>query len=263
MNREMPSEDLKDELDAIEAIYPECLTRLNDGLIDLKIPHHEEFKLRVSFPVDYPVLDLPHILQVQSSGHDDQYLEQLFNEVLQSVYQPGSVCIFDFLTEMEGVLHIEEDESENVNVTAHEPEPVDVDALSGWTMSDPITDRGSTFVGFAREVHSEEEVFELISTLKSDRKVARSSHKMVAYRIQNADGTRLSDCDDDGETAAGGRMLHLLMIMDLWNVVVVVSRWFGGTHIGPDRFKHINTAAREAVIKAGFKEDNKPKKKKK
>lgn len=41
-------------------------------------------------------------------------------------------------------------------------------------------------------------------------------------------------------------------MMDAWNLIVVVSRWFGGTHIGPDRFKHINTAARDAVIKGGF-----------
>lgn len=40
--------------------------------------------------------------------------------------------------------------------------------------------------------------------------------------------------------------------MDVWNVMVVVSRWFGGAHIGPDRFKHINSTAREAVIRAGF-----------
>lgn len=37
-------------------------------------------------------------------------------------------------------------------------------------------------------------------------------------------------------------------MMDVWNIVVVVSRWFGGTHIGPDRFKHINSAARESVL---------------
>ena len=53
--------------------------------------------------------------------------------------------------------------------------------------------------------------------------------------------------DDDGETAAGSRMLHLITIMDVWNVIVVVARWFGGAHIGPDRFKHINSTAREAV----------------
>lgn len=40
--------------------------------------------------------------------------------------------------------------------------------------------------------------------------------------------------------------------MDVWNVIVVVSRWFGGTHIGSDRFKHINSATRDAIIKGGF-----------
>lgn len=44
--------------------------------------------------------------------------------------------------------------------------------------------------------------------------------------------------------------------MDVWNVVVV-SRWFGGTLLGSDRFKHINTAGRNAIVKAGFIEDNK------
>lgn len=47
-------------------------------------------------------------------------------------------------------------------------------------------------------------------------------------------------------------MMLTLQMMDAWNVIVVVSRWFGGTHIGPDRFKHINSAARDAVIKGNF-----------
>lgn len=45
-------------------------------------------------------------------------------------------------------------------------------------------------------------------------------------------------------------------MMDVWNVVVVVSRYFGGIHLGPDRFKHINTAARDAVTKGGFLPEN-------
>jgi putative IMPACT (imprinted ancient) family translation regulator len=32
-------------------------------------------------------------------------------------------------------------------------------------------------------------------------------------------------------------MLHLLDILDVENVLVVVSRWFGGIQLGPDRFK--------------------------
>lgn len=53
--------------------------------------------------------------------------------------------------------------------------------------------------------------------------------------------------------------------MDVWNVIVVVSRWFGGIHLGPDRFKHINSAARDVIIKGQFldAETNNTKKKKK
>jgi putative IMPACT (imprinted ancient) family translation regulator len=54
----------------------------------------------------------------------------------------------------------------------------------------------------------------------------------------------LQDYDDDGETAAGARMLHLLQVADCRNVVVVVSRWFGGVLLGPSRFTFINNAAR-------------------
>ena len=32
-------------------------------------------------------------------------------------------------------------------------------------------------------------------------------------------------------------MLHLLDILNVENVLVVVSRWFGGIQLGPDRFK--------------------------
>jgi len=65
----------------------------------------------------------------------------------------------------------------------------------------------------------------------------------------------VQDNDDDGETAAGSRMAHLLQLMDVWNVCVVVSRWYGGIKLGPDRFRLINTAAREALVLGGFVKD--------
>lgn len=36
------------------------------------------------------------------------------------------------------------------------------------------------------------------------------------------------------------------------NVLVVVTRQFGGTHLGADRFKHINQVARSALELGGF-----------
>lgn len=40
------------------------------------------------------------------------------------------------------------------------------------------------------------------------------------------------------------------------DVLVVVTRYFGGIHLGPDRFKHINQAARNALELGGFLDSN-------
>lgn len=71
-----------------------------------------------------------------------------------------------------------------------------------------------------------------------------------AYRIvRDAAGgaVSLADNDDDGEDAAGSRLAHLLDLMGADNLLVVVSRWFGGVLMGPSRFKAICEVAREAV----------------
>ena len=61
----------------------------------------------------------------------------------------------------------------------------------------------------------------------------------------------LQDYDDDGEDAAGGRLLHLLQILDVKDTIVVVTRWYGGVKLGPTRFTHINNAARILLEKCG------------
>lgn len=58
--------------------------------------------------------------------------------------------------------------------------------------------------------------------------------------------------DDDGESAAGGRLAFLLDVTKAEDVLVVVSRWYGGINLGADRFKHISNAARDALDKGGF-----------
>lgn len=60
------------------------------------------------------------------------------------------------------------------------------------------------------------------------------------------------DYDDDGEDAAGGRLLHLLQILDVKDLVVIVTRWYGGVHLGPARFTHINNAARTLLDRCGY-----------
>ncbi|TFK43859.1 hypothetical protein BDQ12DRAFT_702818 [Crucibulum laeve] len=118
--------------------------------------------------------------------------------------------------------------------------------------AEPITDRKSAFVGRACQISNPSEVPLILSHLMSDRRIARAAHPIInAWRCQ-VGALIHQDNDDDGETAAGGRLAHLLQILEVNNVLVIVTRYFGGVHLGPDRFKHINQAARNALELGGF-----------
>ncbi|KAL6233947.1 hypothetical protein BDW75DRAFT_176599 [Aspergillus navahoensis] len=139
-----------------------------------------------------------------------------------------------------------------------------------WVMSEVITEKKSVFVGRAAHVTSLDQAKTYLDyLLASDKKVASATHNISAWRIKQQSKTSgnsnskegakrsstemiIQDCDDDGETAAGGRLLHLMQLMDVWDVVVVVTRWYGGILLGPDRFRIINAAGRDALVKGGF-----------
>jgi len=124
-----------------------------------------------------------------------------------------------------------------------------------FAISEPIVDRKSIFVGRSIEVHSRAEANAALLWLKrNNKKVARATHNIVAWRLVE-NGVLMQDNDDDGEDAAGGRLAHLLDIMDIKNVMLVVSRWYGGIQLHGDRFKHISNAGREALQNGGFLPD--------
>merc|ERR1712176_887878 len=56
------------------------------------------------------------------------------------------------------------------------------------------------------------------------------------------------DNDDDGEDGAGRRLAHLLEMRHDVNVLVLVSRWYGGVLLGPKRSAHITNVARELLV---------------
>ncbi|CAL1700321.1 unnamed protein product [Somion occarium] len=118
--------------------------------------------------------------------------------------------------------------------------------------AEPITDRKSSFVGRACRITHPSQVPLVLAHLMSDRRIARAAHPVInAWRCQVGNVLH-QDNDDDGETAAGGRLAHLLQILDVNNVLVVVTRYWGGIRLGPDRFKHINQSARNALDLGGF-----------
>ncbi|EFP86362.1 eIF2 kinase Gcn2p negative regulator [Puccinia graminis f. sp. tritici] len=117
--------------------------------------------------------------------------------------------------------------------------------------SQPIVDRKSVFIGHAVALDNPKDVPRILQYLLKDKKIAKASHNMIAWRCLT-NGSLHQDNDDDGESAAGSRMQHLLNILDVKNVFVCVSRWFGGVHLGSDRFKHINQATRDALLEGRF-----------
>lgn len=190
--------------------------------------------------------------------------------MLAQVYTPGAPCIFDLLEEVrealekaeeQGTLHVNDHQDLTRQEDAHEAthsatiphNAIDLGPEPPWTIAAPITEKKSIFLARVARVSSPTQAKSYVThLLATDKKAARATHNITAWRIRGPNDTSYQDCDDDGETAAGGRMLHLMQLMDVWDVMVVVTRWYGGVLLGPDRFRIINTAAREALVLGGF-----------
>ncbi|XP_060586891.1 protein IMPACT-like [Ruditapes philippinarum] len=118
-----------------------------------------------------------------------------------------------------------------------------------------VTDRRSTFQPHLAPVSHKCQIKMVLDKLYENKKIANATHNIYAYRITTSKGSNnvmLQGCEDDGETHAGGRMLHLLQILNAENVIVIVSRWYGGILLGPDRFKHINNCTRTILQECDY-----------
>lgn len=272
------NEALLDEQTSINSIYePETLSPISPGsnLFSLRLPSLSSITLRIEFPSDYPDAP-PSILGTQSVGDDVQkgvgkQVVDVVRNVLANVYRPGEPCIFDLLEEVgealekseeQGILHLHDHHDNDPNSHSQDisqeassiPDPnMDLGPEPPWILAPPITEKKSIFLARSASVSSPSQAKQFLTHLLStDKKAARATHNITAWRIRGPNETSYQDCDDDGETAAGGRILHLMQLMDVWNVMVVVTRWYGGVLLGPDRFRIINSAAREALVLGGF-----------
>jgi hypothetical protein len=62
-----------------------------------------------------------------------------------------------------------------------------------------------------------------------------------------ADYEPVEASSDDGEQYGGSHLLKVLNEEGTVDILVVCSRWFGGTMLGPIRFQHIEKCARAAL----------------
>jgi hypothetical protein len=116
-----------------------------------------------------------------------------------------------------------------------------------------VLDRKSLFLAHVAPIACADDVTAVVDELCVDPRIARATHNICAWRYWHAaSSTWASDSDDDGEDGAGKRLQLMLQHMEVENALVVVSRWFGGTLLGPVRFQHINVAARTLLLREGY-----------
>lgn len=102
-----------------------------------------------------------------------------------------------------------------------------------------LTDRGSKYAVSGGPVTSSEDIQATIKSLCRNKKFAKATHHTWAAII---DGMPVKN--DDGEAGAGMVILRMLEREGLENHVIVVTRWYGGKHLGGDRFRHVQDCVR-------------------
>ena len=102
-----------------------------------------------------------------------------------------------------------------------------------------LTDRGSRYAVSGGPCRTEAEARAFLTALKRTKKFAKATHNTWALLLE---GEPLKN--DDGEAGAGMVILRMLERAELKNHLIVVTRWFGGKHLGGDRFRHVQEAVR-------------------
>lgn len=91
-------------------------------------------------------------------------------------------------------------------------------------------EKKSVFIGHVKRVHTEEEAKEFINKVKGQHKEAR--HNVYAYAIGVNKGIQRYSDDGEPQGTGGIPVLEVLKKSDLTDIVVVVTRYFGGVLLG-------------------------------
>uniref|UniRef100_A0A673FRJ4 RWD domain-containing protein n=1 Tax=Sinocyclocheilus rhinocerous TaxID=307959 RepID=A0A673FRJ4_9TELE len=231
-----------EEIEALSSIYAEewCVIDEAARVFCIRVSDDSQrprltLCLQIILPPDYPS-SAPPIYQINAGwlrGADRTTLSNSLEELY--VENTGESILYLWVEKIREFLA---EKSQKLPLIKH---------------GETITDRRSTFQPHLAAVVTPKQVQRVLNHLYENKKIASATHNIYAYRIYCEDkNSFLQDCEDDGETANMARLLTSFLILDVRNVLVVVSRWYGGILLGPDRFKHINNCARNILIQEGY-----------
>jgi len=91
-------------------------------------------------------------------------------------------------------------------------------------------DKGSKFLAYAYPIYSEEEIKEIVLSIKKEHYSAR--HHCYAWRLGHEKLHFRANDDGEPSSTAGKPILGQIQSFDLTNILIVVVRYFGGTLLG-------------------------------
>lgn len=159
--------------------------------------------------------------------------------------------------------------------------------VTEWHESDLRVDRKSTFQARHTELHDSDDIPLILDQLLSENKQINKASQphMIAWRTgavhqviksvngkpdkgKNKNGKKKGKSNDvekpesnitysniqqgfkdNGEKAAGSKLLEILVNHNLMNILVIATRWYGGNPIGSLRFRHIVNSAYDSLRK--------------
>lgn len=113
-----------------------------------------------------------------------------------------------------------------------------------------IEEKKSRFIAQVSHVETEEEALVFLNEIRTKRRMAR--HNVYAYIIRGEGASPRIRYSDDGEPqkTAGLPVLQVLQHAELTDIIVVVTRYFGGTLLGTGGLVRAYTQATQAGIQA-------------
>ena len=95
--------------------------------------------------------------------------------------------------------------------------------------SDEFVEKRSRFIGYCKPVKTEQEAIDFINEKRSEH--WNATHNVYAYSLREGNIKRYSD-DGEPSGTAGMPVLDVIVKNEIIDVVVVVTRYFGGVLLG-------------------------------
>ncbi|KAH8904260.1 hypothetical protein BR93DRAFT_946627 [Coniochaeta sp. PMI_546] len=129
-----------------------------------------------------------------------------------------------------------------------QPEPEPAPSSPIWSTSQPLSLKSSTFVARATAITSPSQRQALLTSLMTSiPHLKTATHNAWAYRTTSNTGYVSEQSDDDGETGAGALLLRVMRDLGATDTLVVMTRWYGGIMLGPDRWRLMRNVVTAAL----------------